>query len=310
MFDPFLILAGVVMWVAIFAIIYGVRVYAEERSTLARRLETSSPSDSINVLQPSVRISLDDGFLKRFEKFVTPQNPEERSQTQQRLILAGYRNPAAMRVFYFSRAVLTIGMTVLAAMIVPSLGPTFPLIFKLAMIMVPGIFGYLAPAFWLDKMTSSRKSEAERAFPDVLDMLLICLEAGQSIDQACRRVANEIGAKSQVLATEMKTINDELWAGKERSRVFHDFADRLGVSDIQAFATVLKQSDEFGVSIADTLRVYAAEMRNKRMMKAEEIANLMPVKVAMGSIFFTVPPTMIIIGGPALIMIMRTFAHL
>jgi tight adherence protein C len=257
-----------------------------------------------------VRISLDDGFLKRFEKFVTPQNPTERSQTQQRLIQAGYRNPSAMRLFYFSRAVLTIAMTVIAALIVPSLGETFPLVFKLALIMVPGIFGYLAPAFWLDKRTSSRKSEAERAFPDVLDMLLICLEAGQSIDQACRRVANEIGAKSMVLATEMKTINDELWAGKERSRVFHDFADRLGVSDIQAFATVLKQSDEFGVSVADTLRVYAAEMRHKRMMRAEEIANLMPVKVAMGSIFFTVPPTMIIIGGPALIMIIRTFAHL
>jgi tight adherence protein C len=113
-----------------------------------------------------------------------------------------------------------------------------------------------------------------------------------------------------VLANEMKTINDELWAGKERARVFHDFADRLGVSDIKAFATVLKQSDEFGVSVADTLRVYASEMRNKRMMRAEEIANLMPVKVAMGSIFFTVPPTMVIIGGPALIMILRTFANL
>ena len=309
--DPFLIIAGVVLWLAIFAIIYGVRSFAEERSTLARRLEESNPDGSVNILRhEAIRISLDDGFLKRFEKFVTPQNPNERSQTQQRLTLAGYRRPSAMRLFYFSRAIFTIAMTVIAAIIVPSLGEGFPLPLKLAMIMVPGIFGYLAPAFWLDRQTRVRKQEAEQAFPDVLDMLLICLEAGQSIDQACRRVSNEIGAKSPVLASEMKTINDELWAGKERARVFHDFADRLGVSDIQAFATVLKQSDEFGVSVADTLRVYASEMRNKRMMRAEEVANLMPVKVAMGSIFFTVPPTMIIIGGPALIMIVRTFAHL
>jgi len=308
--DPFLILAGIVLWLAIFAIIYGVRLFTEERSTLARRLGSSHDIEGVNVLEPTVRISLDDGFLKRFDRFVTPQNPAERSQTQQRLILAGYRSPSAMRLFYFSRAALTVGMTVLASIIVPLIGGNLPLPFKLALIMVPGIFGYLAPAFWLDRMTSIRKQDAERAFPDVLDMLLICLEAGQSIDQACRRVAGEIGAKSMVLANEMKTINDELWAGKERARVFHDFADRLGVSDIKAFATVLKQSDEFGVSVADTLRVYASEMRNKRMMRAEEIANLMPVKVAMGSIFFTVPPTMVIIGGPALIMILRTFANL
>jgi tight adherence protein C len=307
--DPFLILAGIVLWLAIFAIIYGVRLFTEERSTMARRLGSSHDVEGVSILQPTVRISLDDGFLKRFDKYVTPQNPDERSQTRQRLVLAGYRSPSAMRLFYFSRAALTVGMTVLASIIVPFLGQ-MPLLFKLALIMVPGIFGYLAPAFWLDRMTSVRKQDAEKAFPDVLDMLLICLEAGQSIDQACRRVAGEIGAKSMVLANEMKTINDELWAGKERARVFHDFADRLGVSDIKAFATVLKQSDEFGVSVADTLRVYASEMRNKRMMRAEEIANLMPVKVAMGSIFFTVPPTMIIIGGPALIMILRTFANL
>src|SRR6476646_1799265 len=177
--DPFLIISGVVLWLAIFAIIYGVRSFAEERGTLARRLESSNPDGSVNILRPeAIRVSLDDGFLKRFEKFVTPQNPEERSQTQQRLILAGYRSPSAMRLFYFSRAALTVGMTVLASIIVPLVGGNLPLPFKLALIMVPGIFGYLAPAFWLDRMTSIRKQDAEKAFPDVLDMLLICLEAG------------------------------------------------------------------------------------------------------------------------------------
>lgn len=307
--DPILVVGGVVLWLAIFALIYGFRSYVDERNTLARRLTTSLEA-AAGGHEPSVRISLDDGFLKRFEKVVTPQNPAERSQIQNRLVLAGYRNPSAMRLFYFSRAVLTIAMTVAAAIIVPSVAQGLPVLFSLSLIMVPGIFGYLAPAFWLDRRTISRNREAEEAFPDVLDMLLICLEAGQSIDQACRRVAGEIGAKSMVLADEMNSINDELWAGKDRARVFHDFADRLGVSDIKAFATVLKQSDEFGVSVADTLRVYASEMRNKRMIKAEEKANLMPIKVAMGSIFFTVPPTMIIIGGPALIMIVRTFSNL
>jgi tight adherence protein C len=308
--DPILVLAGVILWLAIFAMMYGARLFMEERSTIARRLTTPNDIEAARGLDPTIRVSLDDGFLKRFERIVTPQDPAERSQIQQRLVLAGYRKPSAMRVFYFSRAVLTIAMTMAAAFIVPLLAQRLPLLFNLALIMVPGIFGYLVPALWLDRQTRLRSREAEQAFPDVLDMLLICLEAGQSIDQACRRVAGEIGAKSVVLADELHLVNDELWAGKERALVFHDFADRLGVGDIKAFATVLKQSDEYGVSVAETLRVYASEMRNKRMMRAEERANLMPVKVAMGSIFFTVPPTMIIIGGPAIIMIMRTFSHL
>src|SRR4029077_2826780 len=155
--------SGVVLWLGVFAIIYSVRSLAAESGTLARRLQSSYPTGSVNVLRPeAIRVSLDDGFLKRFEKFVTPQNPNERSQTQQRLILAGYRRPSAMRLFYFSRAVLTIAVTVIAAIIVPALGGGFPLPLKLAMIMVPGIFGYLAPAFWLDRKTRVRKQEAER----------------------------------------------------------------------------------------------------------------------------------------------------
>jgi tight adherence protein C len=89
--------------------------------------------------------------------------------------------------------------------------------------------------------------------------------------------------------------------------VFRDFAGRLAVRDINSFVTVLRQSDEFGVSIADALRVYAADMRNRRLMRAEEKANLMPLKLAIGSMAFTVPPTMLITAGPSLLMIMRAF---
>ncbi len=115
---------------------------------------------------------------------------------------------------------------------------------------------------------------------------------------------------NKVLSDELGVVNDELYAGKSRAAVFRDFADRLNVSDISAFAAVLRQSDEFGVSIADTLRVYSAELRSKRIMRAEEKANMMPVKLALGSILFTIPPTLLIMAGPSIIMIIRTFAGL
>jgi tight adherence protein C len=123
-------------------------------------------------------------------------------------------------------------------------------------------------------------------------------------------VTREIKVVNPVLADELGVVNDELYAGKSRAAVFRDFADRLQVPDISAFAAVLRQSDEFGVSIAETLRVYAAELRDKRVMRAEEKANLMPIKLALGSIAFTIPPTMLIMAGPSVIMILRTFSGL
>src|SRR5262249_2049995 len=170
------------------------------------------------------------------------------------------------------------------------------------------LMGYFMPSFWIERKIEYRRQDAELGFPDVLDMLLICMEAGNSLDQACRRVAREIVKVNKVLGDELGVVNDELYAGKTRAAVFRDFADRLAVPDISAFAAVLRQSDEFGVSIADTLRVYADELRNKRVMRAEEKANMMPIKLALGSIAFTVPPTLLIMAVPSSIMIVRTFA--
>ena len=141
----------------------------------------------------------------------------------------------------------------------------------------------------------------------MLYMLLVCIESGNSIHQGCRRVAKEIGSVNQVLCEELTVVIDELRAGKDRSMVFKDFAERLAVPDIAAFATVLRQSDEFGVSIADTLRVYASEMRNKRVVRAEAKANLMPLQLAIGTLVFTVPPAMLIMAGPSVISIIRAF---
>jgi tight adherence protein C len=137
---------------------------------------------------------------------------------------------------------------------------------------------------------------------------LVCVEAGNSVDQALARVTKEIGSTNLVLAEELAVTSTELRAGKGRSVAFRDFAARVNVDDVSAFATVLRQADEFGTSIADTLRVYASEMRHKRVMRAEEIANIMPLKLAMGTMMFTVPPIMFIMGGPAVLAIMTAFA--
>lgn len=257
------------------------------------------------------RISIQDDFLQRVASFVTPSDAAEVGTTRLRLIRAGYRRPSALRVFYLSRAACAFLFSLAGAVAMMFVHTTVPLpLLLLAFLLFPFILGFLAPPLWVDRCAARRRNEAERGFPDMLDMLLVCIEAGQSFDQACRRVAREIEQISKVLFDEFRLMNDELRAGRDRAAVFRDFASRLNVTDINAFVTVLRQSDEFGVSIADALRVYAADMRNKRLMRAEEKANVMPLKLALGSMAFTVPPTMLVMAGPSLLMILRAFGHM
>jgi tight adherence protein C len=150
--------------------------------------------------------------------------------------------------------------------------------------------------------------DIERSFPDALDLILVCIEAGHGLDQALNRVATEMKKSAPVLSAEVALIVAELRAGKVRDKVLSDFAERIGLQDVNAFVTVMKQAQQFGVSIADTLRVYSKEMRNKRFMRAEEKANMMPIQLALGAIAFTIPPVIVILIGPSVVLILREMA--
>jgi tight adherence protein C len=129
--------------------------------------------------------------------------------------------------------------------------------------------------------------------------MLVCVEAGQSLDQAINRVAKEIETSYPSLAEEFQIVAYEMKAGKEKSRVLRDMGERVDVQDINSFVTTLIQSATFGTSIAEALRVYADEMRDKRVMRAEEKANKLPTKLTLGTMMFCVPPLLIILIGPS-----------
>jgi tight adherence protein C len=124
------------------------------------------------------------------------------------------------------------------------------------------------------------------------------------------RVAREAERSHKTLSDELNLVGIEIRHGRERRRVLKDFAERVGVDDVAAFVAVLLQAEEYGVSVGDALRVYAADMRNKRVMRAEEKANKMPVKLALATILFTVPPVIMLLSGPSIIMMLRAFASM
>jgi tight adherence protein C len=166
-------------------------------------------------------------------------------------------------------------------------------------ILGPGAAGYMAPKYWITKRVEKRKEEIQSGFPDALDMMLVCVEAGQSMDQSIVRVARELRASYPALADEFEIISHEMKAGKDKTQVLADMSERCGVQDVSSFVTVLNQAQTFGTSIGDALRVYASEMRDKRVMRAEEKANQLPTKMTLTTMMLTVPPLLIILVGPS-----------
>jgi len=240
--------------------------------------------------------------LDKFKQFLEPQNEEEYSATKLKLLRAGYRGRNAVRTFHFIQFSLGLGLLffgIILALIKSANGDSSTQSMVLT-VLIPGVVGYYIPRYWVQKRLDKRAEEIVNGFPDALDMMLVCVEAGQSLDQAIVRVAHEIKAGYPALAEEFETVAAELKAGKERVTVLRDMAERAGVPDISSFVTVMIQSATFGTSIAEALRVYGAEMRDKRVMRAEEKANVLPTKLTLGTMLFTVPPLLLILVGPSM----------
>ncbi|MFK7836581.1 MAG: type II secretion system F family protein [Sulfitobacter sp.] len=239
--------------------------------------------------------------LQKFAKFLEPEDVAELSAKQLMLRQAGYQGRDAVRIFYFAQMALGVLGLLIGVVYVNFLGGGEGLSTQKTMMYTvgPGFVGYFLPKYWVTRRVDARKEEITSGFPDALDMMLVCVEAGQSLDQCIVRVANELKASYKALADEFEVVAYEMKAGKDKITVLNDMGERCGVQDVQSFVTVLVQSAAFGTSISDALRVYAGEMRDKRVMRAEEAANKLPTKMTLATMMLTVPPLLIILVGPS-----------
>lgn len=238
--------------------------------------------------------------LARFAQYLDPQDVQELSKTRTLLMRAGYPQKDAVRILMAAQILMGLGAIVVGALYAFLLVGDIPLVQKVGYALIPGAIGYYGPRYWLNKRVAKRQQEIQDGFPDALDLLLVCVEAGQSLDQSIIRVAQEIEPSYPALAGEFLMVSQETKAGMDRADVLRSMADRCDIKDITSFVTVLIQSASFGTSIADALRVYASEMRDKRVMRAEEKANVLPTKLTVGTMLFCVPPLLIILIGPSL----------
>lgn len=299
---PFYAMAALGMLIAILAVPF----------LLKRRkdpFERFSFKDEIRDAEVAkLRVAEDKGNLHGLAPLLESQDTDGDSQAAADLKSAGYKSPGVIRVFYMARAVLGLSGLILG-LIFTILIPEEPnVVIAGALSTILGLGGYFFPVYWVRRQIQVRRQEIQNAFPDAMDMMLVCIEGGQSLDQAMARVGQEMAASGTPLADELQIVSHEFRAGKDRSTVLRDLAERCAVNDISSFVTVLIQSSTFGTSISQALRVYAAEMRDKRLMRAEEKANVLPTKLTLGTMAFTVPPLILILVGPSFIQILRSLA--
>ncbi len=265
-----------------------------QRSTTAPRKEKKPKKDQL-------RNGGRNEQLEKFATFLEPKNEEELSAVQLTMRQAGYQSKDAVRFYHFAQFALGIIGILFGVLWVTvfSGGQEFTGTQLLIRILIPGGIGYYIPKYWITRRVEERKQAITAAFPDTLDLMLVCVEAGQSLDQAIVRVAAEMKSSYPEIAQEFEVVAYEMKAGKEKDTVLRDFGTRCGVQDVRAFVTVMIQSASFGTSIAEALRVYAAEMRDKRVMRAEEAANKLPTKMTLVTMGLTVPPLLVILVGPS-----------
>lgn len=246
-----------------------------------------------------------DRILQKLENYLVHTNENERSLLRSRMMQAGYYGDRASRIYYIMRVVLAVTLPVGFLYLSPTY---FPDMTNTKLMLVAGglaIAGLYLPFRFIQSRIESRQLAITEAFPESLDLLVICVEAGLGLDAALVRVTKELTAHHPILAEQIGMVTLELKMGKTRADALRNLATRTGVNDVKYFVTLLIQSEELGADLGETLRIQADEMRATRMSRAEETANKLPVKLSVALVMFILPAMFVVVLGPAMISIAR-----
>jgi tight adherence protein C len=264
---------------------------------------------SVKEEAPSGRLLLRvESMLGPAAAYVLPKEQIERDKITTKLVHAGYRGPNALQTFFATKAVLAIvlpAVVFVSTLFVPDMTATSVLIYTV----VASAVGVLAPNIVLEKLVQIRARKLKNGFPDALDLMVVCVEAGLGLSQAIQRVAEELVVSHPELAAELALVNAEIRAGVERVAALKNLAARTGLQEITGLVSLLAQTLRFGTGVADSLRVYSEEFRDMRTQKAEEAAAKMGTKMIFPLIIFLFPAFFVVAIGPAVMGLAEAFSQ-
>ena len=298
-----------------FLVIFGVAVVAmlllttdpvkARLSTLDERTAGSAAIDT-GASEP------DEGWLARLARLAAPlaalsvpAEGWESSPMRLRFITAGWRDPATPGIFNAGKTMLTVGLPLLVYVLLPH-DPTRSSAVTFLYLVGAACVGYYAPDYYLKRRIAYRQREIFESFPDALDLMTVCVEAGLAMDAALARVGAEIGLKSPILAEELQLVTLEMRAGSAKEKALRNLALRTGVEDVDALAKMLIQADRFGTSVGVALRIQSEQLRTRRRQMIEENAAKIATKMLFPLIFCIFPALLVVLLGPAVLQIMRT----
>jgi len=292
-------------FITVASLIYGILGYYQNRQKLRERVK-GGHTQAVPIFRREERESaLKRRFLEWVGRFgkLAMKDPEDASQMRSSLIQAGFRHPRASSVYF--------GLRVLGAFFLPL--PYLMYFFvqgkttsgSLLIAFVFAGVGFYLPQYFLKVITRRRQDRIDKALPDVLDLLIVCMEAGLAMQAAFNRVAEEIKPVSKDLHKELLITNAELRTGIPREMALKNLGERTGVQTVKSLVGLMIQSDKMGASVAQSLRTHAAFTRVQRGQKAEEMAAKLPVKILMPMIGFIFPAIFVVVLGPAIIQISK-----
>ena len=270
------------------------------------------------VRRRAVRVGLDDGSgegrrslrysgLKAAQKLIdyttkhySSVDSKDMKLLRRRLMQAGIYDPRGVGYFFFARVSMAIGLTIAAFFVLPILNMDGKASFWM-FLMVAGVGGYLAPSLYLDHLIAGKRLEHQAGFPDLMDLLVVCGDAGLAIEAALDRVGRELGDSYPSLAANIHMANLEIRAGRTLTEALEHLGDRLGLEEARSFAALIQQSDELGSSISNALRVYSEDMRHKRLSRAEEKAYSLPARLSVPMMVCIFPVLFIVILLPVIV---------
>jgi tight adherence protein C len=298
------IAAGVVLLLGL-GISYLVMGAADPVRRRVADIEGSAPEQT-PVIRTQIKLQT---MLGPVSEYILPKEDIERSRIVKKLVYAGYRRPEAMQIFYTIKATLAIALpfaVFVVAQWLPKLSTQLVVFYSLA----GAGLGLLVPNLVLERLVEKRLRKLRNAFADALDLMVVCVEAGLGLSQTIQRVADELFVSHPELANELSMVNAEMRAGVDNVTALKHLADRTGLDDVRGLVSLLVQTLRFGTAIADSLRVYSEEFRDKRMQRAEEIAAKIGTKMIFPLVVFMFPAFFVVAVGPGAIAMMNVFGQM
>ena len=291
------LMLSVLIFLAATTLAFGVMAAIRVRSSVKRRVAGvgSAPAETSSLRHAGRNAAKQ--LIDYTTKHYSGESRDDRRALRRRLVQAGFLDPHGVAIFFMARVVAAVSFALAAfglmAFVDPDGGSTFWL-----GVLFAGMLGYLAPGLYLNRRIGARQTEHRSGFPDFMDLLVVCAEAGLSMEAALDRVGRELSVSYPSLAANVYMTILELRAGRTLSEALENLGDRLNLKEARSFATLLQQSEELGSSLTDALRVYSDDMRHQRLSRAEEKAYSLPAKLSVPLTLCVFPVVVLVIMLP------------